>query len=188
MDALPKEARKSPLALGGPPLARQTVRVHSDPATQVEAETPVIANPWFRFSRSIAMRDGTLVIVGEWQRFTDRIPANGVARAASDMERARPAVLPSRSQAATARAATRPACAQLPAGRVNRLGGAAGGMSALVTRMPQHAGLRWSAWAVFAATTLLSAWVWLHALPLWAKAGGVIVVVAIAVLGCVLLR
>lgn len=56
------------------------MRVHSDPATQVEAETQVIANPWFRFSRSIAMRDSTLVIVGEWQRFTDRIPANGVAR------------------------------------------------------------------------------------------------------------
>ncbi|QEO96789.1 transglutaminase [Xanthomonas oryzae pv. oryzicola] len=134
MDALPKQARKSPLALGGPQLARQTVRVHSDPATQIEAETQVIANPWFRVSRGIAMRDGTLVIVGEWQCFTDRIPANAVARAASDMERARPAVLPSRSQAATARAATRPACAQLPAGRVNRLGGAAGGMSALVAR------------------------------------------------------
>ncbi|MFA4687115.1 DUF3857 domain-containing protein, partial [Xanthomonas perforans] len=41
MDALPKEARKSPLALGGPRLARQTVRVHSDPATQVEADTQV---------------------------------------------------------------------------------------------------------------------------------------------------
>lgn len=71
-------------------------------------------------------------------------------------------------------------------------GGGLGGIlfdpDATVTRMPQHAGLRWSAWAVFAATTLLSAWVWLHALPLWAKAGGVIVVVAIAMLGCVLLR
>lgn len=71
-------------------------------------------------------------------------------------------------------------------------GGGLGGIlfdpDATVTRMPQHAGLRWSAWAVFAATTLLSAWVWLHALPSWAKAGGVIVVVAIAMLGCVLLR
>ncbi len=68
------------------------------------------------------------------------------------------------------------------------LGGILFDPDATVTRMPQHAGRRWSAWAVFAATTLLSAWVWLHALPLWAKAGGVIVVVAIAMLGCVLLR
>ncbi|HHZ55688.1 TPA: DUF3857 domain-containing protein [Xanthomonas vasicola pv. zeae] len=205
MDALPKQARKGPLALGGPRLARQTVRVHSDPATQVEADTQVVANPWFRFSRSIAMRDGKLVIVGEWQRFTDRIPANGVARAAADMERARDLLYfnhdlkpQRRAQPPEWHALSYPLAGLialvvlLVACLLWWRGGGLGGIMfdpyATVTRMPQHAGLRWSTWAVFAATTLLSAWVWLHALPWWAKAGGVIVVVAIAVLGCVLLK
>ncbi len=205
MDALPKEARKSPLALGGPRLARQTVRVHSDPATQVKAETQVIANPWFRFSRSIAMRDGKLVIVGEWQRFTDRIPASGAARAAADMERARDLLYfnhdltpQRRTQPPDWRALSYPVAGLVALvlllvacffwWRGGGLGGIVFDPHATVTRMPQLAWMRWSAWVVFAATTLLSAWVWLHALPLWAKAGGVSVVVAIALLGCVLLK
>nr|WP_283161325.1 DUF3857 domain-containing protein [Xanthomonas nasturtii] len=205
MDALPKEARKGPLALAGPQLARQTVRVHSDPATQVEADTQGIANPWFRFSRSVAMRDGQLVIVGEWQRFTDRIPANGVARAAADMERARDLLYfnhdlktQRRTQPTDWRALSYPLAGALAlvvlllACLLWWRGGGLGGIMfdpyATVTRMPEQAGLRSSAWVVFAATTLLSAWVWLDALPWWAWGAGVIVVAAVAVLGCVLLK
>ncbi|PPV06639.1 DUF3857 domain-containing transglutaminase family protein [Xanthomonas bromi] len=205
MDALPREARKGPLALAGPQLARQTVRVQSDPATQVKAQTQVIANPWFRFSRSIAMRDGKMVIVGEWQRFTDRIPANGVARAAADMERARDLLYfnhdlkpQRRAQPPDWRALSYPLAGLLALlvlllacffwWRGGGLGGIVFDPHATVTRMPQHPGLRRSAWAAFATTMLLSAWVWLHALPWWAKAGGVVTVVAIGLLGCVLLK
>lgn len=65
------------------------MRVHVTPAISVKAQRDEVANPWFRFSRTVAMRDGTLEIVGEWQRLSDRIPPNGIKRAAADMERAR---------------------------------------------------------------------------------------------------
>lgn len=205
MDALPKQARKRPLALGGPQLARQTVRVQTDPVVRVKPEEQIVANPWFRFSRTVSMQDGRIVIVGEWQRFTDRIPADGVARAAADMERARDLLYfnhdfkPQRRRSEADWSALRyPAAgllvlivlllACLVWWRSGGLGGMVFDPYATAQRMPQHAGLRWGAWSVFALATLLSAWMGLHALPLWAKALGVVAVVAIAVLSCVLLR
>lgn len=124
MDSLPRQARTSPLALGGPRLARQTVRVQVDPPVQLKADTQTVSNPWFRFTRTISQRDGRIVIVGQWQRFSDRIPADGVTRAAADMERARVGVLRSRPRATAQQAVNRLARAGLSAGRV---AGAAGG-------------------------------------------------------------
>ncbi len=205
MDSLPKEARKSPLVLRGPQLARQTVRVQSDPVTKVDADTQSVSNPWFRFSRTIAMRDGRIEIVGEWQRFADRIPANGVERAAADMERARDLLYfnhdlkpQRRKQPTDWRALSYPlvgllALIVLVLGclawwRGGGLGGLLFDPHGTVQRMPQQVGLRRSAWAVFAVTTLVSAWMWLHALPWWMQLAGALAVGAVLVLGCVLLK
>lgn len=204
MDSLPKEVRKSPLALGGPRLARQTVRVQVDPPVQLKADTQTISNPWFRFTRTISQREGRIVIVGEWQRFSDRIPADGVARAAADMERARALVYfdhdlePRRSRQPTDwRALGFPLAALLAllvavlACLVWWRGGGLGGMlfdpHATVQRMPQQDSLRRGAWVVFALTTLVSAWLWLQALPWWLQVAGAIAVAALLALGCVLL-
>lgn len=204
MQALPAQARKSPLAMGGPQLARQTVRVQADPAVTVESDTQIVANPWFRFSRTIAVRDDRLVIVGEWQRFTDRIPAGEVARASADMERARDLLYFNhdlkprrRSQPPDWRALGEPLAgllalivlvlACLPWWRAGGLGGMLFNPHGTAQRMPQQGRLRMSAWAVFALTTLVSTWMWLHALPWWMQLAGVVTVGALLPLGCVLL-
>ncbi|WP_237642597.1 DUF3857 domain-containing protein [Stenotrophomonas panacihumi] len=89
MKELPRTARRTPLALGGPRLATQTVRVRSDAGIWVKPSRQVIENPWFRFSRRVDVRDGELVIEGEWERRALWIPPEGVRRAANDMARAR---------------------------------------------------------------------------------------------------
>ncbi|MDG2526541.1 DUF3857 domain-containing protein [Stenotrophomonas sp. HITSZ_GD] len=89
MKELPRTARRTPLALGGPRLATQTVRVRSDAGIWVKPQRDVVENPWFRFSRRIDVQDGELVIEGEWERRALSIPPDGVRRAANDMARAR---------------------------------------------------------------------------------------------------
>lgn len=89
MKELPRTARRTPLALGGPRLATQTVRVRSDGGISVRPSTEVIENPWFRFSRRVDVEDGELVIAGEWERRALSIPPGDVRRAANDMARAR---------------------------------------------------------------------------------------------------
>jgi len=89
MKALPRIARRTPLALGGPRLATQTVRVRSDAGISVRASKDVVENPWFRFSRRVDLEDGQLVIEGEWERRALSIPPEGIRRAANDMARAR---------------------------------------------------------------------------------------------------
>lgn len=89
MKELPRTARRTPLALGGPRLATQTVRVRSDAGIRVKPSREVVENPWFRFSRRIDVQEGELVIEGEWERRALWIPPDGVRRAAHDMARAR---------------------------------------------------------------------------------------------------
>jgi len=89
MKELPRTARRTPLALGGPRLATQTVRVRSDGGIWVQPGKEEVANPWFRFTRRVDMEGGELVIVGEWERRALSIPPEGVRRAANDMARAR---------------------------------------------------------------------------------------------------
>lgn len=89
MKELPRTARRTPLALGGPRLATQTVRVRSDAGIHVRASKDVVENPWFRFSRRIEVQEGQLVIEGEWERRALAIPPEGIGRAANDMARAR---------------------------------------------------------------------------------------------------
>jgi len=89
MKELPRTARRTPLVLGGPRLATQTVRVRSDAAIHVRASKDVVENPWFRFSRRVDLQEGQLVIEGEWERRALAIPPEGIGRAASDMARAR---------------------------------------------------------------------------------------------------
>lgn len=89
MKELPRTARRTPLALGGPRLATQTVRVRSDAGIWVRPSREVVENPWFRFTRRVDMQDGELVIEGEWERRALWIPPEGVRRAAHDMARAR---------------------------------------------------------------------------------------------------
>lgn len=205
MDTLPSAARKSPLALEGPRLARQTVRVHVTPAISVKAQRDEVANPWFRFSRTVAMRDGTLEIVGEWQRLSDRIPPNGIKRAAADMERARDLLyfnhdlaMPAPRAPTNWRALLQPMAA-LGALIVLLLGcvvwwrlGGLGGMLfdpyAVAQRMPQQPGLRWSAWITAAVSAALMAWMLLQSWPLWARLAGGVGFYALAVLGGVLLK
>lgn len=205
MDALPKEARKGPLALRGPQLARQTVRVQTDPVIRVDADTQTVVNPWFRLSRTVSMQDGRIVIVGEWQRFADRIPASDVKRAAADMERARDLLYfthdfkPQRRNAPANWRALGYPVAGLAALIVLVLacllwwrGGGLGGMlfdpHGVAQRMHQQAGLRWSAWAVFGLIVVLSSWMGVHPGPLWLLSIAAVVMLAIALCGCALLQ
>lgn len=205
MDALPTAARKSPLALGGPRLARQTVRVRVDPAVRVEADTQVVANPWFRFSRTVSTHEGRIVIVGEWQRLSDRIPASGVKRAAADMERARDLLYfnhdlkpQPRRQPLEMHVFVYPLAALLAlivlvlACLAWWRGGGLGGMlfdpHTVVQRLHTQAGARWSAWCVFGLILMLSSWMWVSPQPLWVHAIAVAIMLAIALAGCVLLQ
>ncbi|MCD0244681.1 DUF3857 domain-containing protein [Xanthomonas melonis] len=205
MDALPKGARKTPLALGGPQLARQTIDVQVDPPVRLKAQTQVVSNPWFRFSRTITMHQGRLRIVGQWQRFTDRIPADGVARAAADMERARDLLYfnhdfepQRRMQAADWRALEYPLVGLLAlivlvlACLAWWRGGGLGGMlfdpHAVAQRLQMQAGARRSAWCVFVLILVLSSWMWVSPRPLWVHAIAVAIMLASALVGCVLLQ
>ncbi|MBB3811823.1 transglutaminase-like putative cysteine protease [Xanthomonas arboricola] len=205
MDALPAAARKSPLALDGPRLARQTVRVRVDPAVQVEADTQVVANPWFRFSRTVSMHQGRIVIVGEWQRLSDRIPASGVKRAAADMERARDLLYFNhdlkphpRRQPLEMHVFVYPLAGLLAlvvlvlACLAWWRGGGLGGMlfdpHTVAQRLHAQPGARWSAWCVFGLVVVLSSWMWVSPRPLWVHAIAVVIMLAIALVGCVLLQ
>lgn len=205
MDALPKGARKTPLALGGPQLARQTIQIQVDPPLQLNAQTQVVVNPWFRFSRTIAMHEGRIRIVGQWQRFTDRIPADGVARAAADMQRARNLLYfehdfkpQRRAQPLQWRALGYPLAGLVVLGvmllaclgwwRGGGLGGLLFDPHGTVQRMPHQPGLRWSAWAAWAVSALVSSWLWLHAWPWWMQLLGTLAALASLPLGGVLLE
>lgn len=82
---LADEARRTPLALGGPRFGRQTIRSRHPKGWSIKASDDVVESPYFRFRRSVAVDDdGQLVITAEWKRLADEIPASDFARARKD--------------------------------------------------------------------------------------------------------
>nr|WP_031340376.1 DUF3857 domain-containing protein [Xanthomonas maliensis] len=200
MDELPTAPRRLPLALGGPRLARQTVRVQTDPQVWVAPQRTVVANPWFRFSRTIGMQDGRVVIVGEWQRLSDRIPPEELKKAAADMERARDLIYFNQDVSAVAQPRAPQMSGQAFVPLLTGLGalvalvlsclawGRFGGLGAmlfdpygLAARMPQQVWLGRSAWAVAMLEAGLSSWTLLHPRPWWLVALCAVVLLGLSV-------
>ncbi|HEY0332767.1 MAG TPA: DUF3857 domain-containing protein [Stenotrophomonas sp.] len=180
MKELPHGERRTPLALGGPRLATQTVHLHSDVALGVKPQREeVVANPWFRFSRRVEVDGREVSITGRWERLALQIPPQGLRRAARDMKRAREMAYfehdfkpdPWREiglrpwlQAMAAFAVT---AMGLVVALVSWARGGIGGMlyapQATAGRLATSPGLRWQAWFVFVVGWLTSAIVVGHA-------------------------
>jgi len=87
---LAKKERRAPLSLSGPRFARHTVRSHHPGGWDIEKDSQRVENPWFRFDRQVRLdADGDFVVVAEWRRLADEIPAEGYARARKDIEQVR---------------------------------------------------------------------------------------------------
>ncbi len=71
-------------------------------------------------------------------------------------------------------------------------GGGLGGMlfdpHTVAQRLHMQAGARWSEWCMFGLILVLSSWMWVSPQPLWVHAIAVAIMLAIALVGCVLLQ
>ncbi len=86
---LPDRTRRTPLALAGPRFARHTVRSEHPHGWDIEADHQRVENPWFRFDRDISVDGRELVVVAEWRRLADEVPAEGYAQARTDLLKVR---------------------------------------------------------------------------------------------------
>lgn len=87
---LADRSRSLPLSLSGPRFARHTVRSRHPEGWAIQAEHERVENPWFRFDRHVSVDDkGEFVIVAEWRRLADQVPADGYAKAREDLRRVR---------------------------------------------------------------------------------------------------
>lgn len=86
---LGRDARTTPLLLGGPAYATQTIRLDFPRGWNVTPETERIRNPWFTFERRVEVEDGDLVVTGSWHRHVDDVPAADYPRFRGDVDAAR---------------------------------------------------------------------------------------------------
>ncbi|KAF1697748.1 DUF3857 domain-containing protein [Pseudoxanthomonas koreensis] len=87
---LAEAQRQLPLALGGPRFGRHTVRSRHPQGWTIADEHERVENPWFRFDRHVSVdAEGRLVIVAEWRRMADQVPAADYARVREDLLKVR---------------------------------------------------------------------------------------------------
>lgn len=87
---LAEAQRQLPLALGGPRFGRHTVRSRHPQGWTIADEHERVENPWFRFDRHVSVDgDGRLVIVAEWRRLADQVPAADYPRVREDLLKVR---------------------------------------------------------------------------------------------------
>lgn len=92
LDFVPKfdaGPRQAPVALSGPRLATQTVRVAAPSGWSIDPETDELDSPYFSLRRTVRVVDGLLEVRAEWRRLADEVPAADHARVRMELEKAR---------------------------------------------------------------------------------------------------
>jgi hypothetical protein len=92
LDWLPKISdsdRHSPLALAGPRYGRQIIRSTLQGGWSIDREERVVETPYFRFERTVFVEGDVLVIVADWRRLADEVPAKDVRKLRNDIAEVR---------------------------------------------------------------------------------------------------
>ena len=82
-------ARLWPLALGGPGEGRHRIRFEHDGGWNIEPESAVVENDFFRFERTVSLEGDALVVEGRWSRLADHVPAERYAAIRDDLHEVR---------------------------------------------------------------------------------------------------
>lgn len=86
---IPDSDRQSPLALTGPRHGRQTIRSTLQGGWSIDREEKVVETPYFRFRRTVSVKGNALVIVADWRRLADEVPAKDVRKLRKDVAEVR---------------------------------------------------------------------------------------------------
>jgi hypothetical protein len=86
---IPDSDRLAPLALAGPRHGRQTVRSTLQGGWSIDREQRVVETPYFRFQRTVSVEGNALVIVADWRRSADEVPAKDVRKLRRDIAEVR---------------------------------------------------------------------------------------------------